>query len=71
MKYIDLLVAQVQNAAGQQEYFAAYALIIMVVLLGVVVVCVPRPRQKHFIEPKNDEGEKKKEKENQEAGLIC
>lgn len=62
MKFVSSLFAQLQSGPQQSEYFAAYALIIALVLLGVVVVCIPRPRQKHFVEPTEDEDKKKEKK---------
>lgn len=61
MKIIFSLIAQAQSGPAQTEYVAAYALIVAMVILGIVVVCIPRPRQKHFVEP-NEDGEDKKKK---------
>lgn len=56
---ISLWLAQIDGAAGykQTEYPVAYGLIAALVLLGLLAVCIPRFRKKHFIEP---EGEDKK-----------
>jgi hypothetical protein len=42
----------------QQEYLLAYALVFAFLILGMLVVCIPRPRKKGFVEP----GEAAKEK---------
>ena len=52
---LKLIVAQVQTGYAQTEYLAAYGLIIGMVLLGLLAVCVPRPREKHFVEPEEVE----------------
>ena len=49
-----LLTLLAQRNEGQTEYFMAYALIVAVVLLGTLAVCIPRPRQKHFVEPEEN-----------------
>ncbi|MEM9411496.1 MAG: hypothetical protein AAGA30_10305 [Planctomycetota bacterium] len=54
-----LLIAQ-RNQQGQTEYMAAYALTIGLILLGLIAVCVPRPRVKHFVEPEEEDPKKKK-----------
>ena len=51
----------VQTGYAQAEYLAAYGLIIGMVLLGLLAVCVPRPREKNFVEPEEvDENSRKK-----------
>ena len=39
------------NMYPQTEYGLAYALIIGLVVLGLLVVCIPRPRKKDIIDP--------------------
>ena len=46
-----MLIAQIQRGYEQTEYMAAIALTIAMILLGLVTVCAPRPRTKHFVEP--------------------
>lgn len=59
-------LSQAQVEPAQTEYFVAYALIIGMVVLGLLVVCIPRPRTKHFVEPEeaaeNSKQKKKKMK---------
>ncbi len=57
---LNLLLAQAEETTGyaQTEYLTAYGLVAGLVLLGLLAVCIPRPRQKHFIEP--EQVEKKK-----------
>lgn len=57
-----VILAQLENAPEQTEYLAAYALIVMMVLLGLLVVCIPRPRAKHFVEPEGEEEDSKKKR---------
>jgi hypothetical protein len=54
------LFAQAQQPA-QGDYWQAYGLVAAMVLLGVLVVCIPRLRKKHFVEPE-DLGDVKKKK---------
>lgn len=51
--FVGRLLAQAEETGGyaQSEYLTAYGLVIGLILLGLLAVCVPRPRQKHFIEP--------------------
>ena len=35
----------------QTEYLLAYALIFALLLLGMLVVCIPRPRKPGFVDP--------------------
>lgn len=37
---------------AQTEYGLAYALIFGLVVLGLLVVCIPRPRKKELFDPK-------------------
>ena len=56
---------------AQTEYTLGYALVTAFVLLGMLLVCVPRSRKKDFPNPKRDELEKKekqKQKDKQKAG---
>ena len=64
MNCIDFIpLAQASKVLNSQsEYYLAYSLIVAMVLLGVIVVCVPRVRKKHFVEPETpgeDKGAKK------------
>jgi hypothetical protein len=43
----------------QTEYLLAYGLVAALLLLGVLVVCIPRPRKKGFIDPQQAEKEKR------------
>jgi len=52
--------------AQQTQYTLAYGLIFAFVMLGFLVVCVPRPRKEVFKSPE-DERESKKRAENQKA----
>ncbi len=53
MNYNDFLtLAQAKKVLeSQSEYYLAYSLIVAMVLLGAIVVCVPRIRKKNFVEP--------------------
>ncbi|MEM7785184.1 MAG: hypothetical protein AAF623_17680 [Planctomycetota bacterium] len=46
-------------ASGQQEYYLAYSLIFAFLILGMLVVCIPRPRKKGFVDPRQAEKDKK------------
>ena len=46
--------------AQQSQYMLAYALIFAIVLLGFLVVCVPRPRKPAFRSPEEEKNAKKK-----------
>jgi hypothetical protein len=39
----------------QTEYAVAYALVAAMVLLGLLAICIPRPRKKNVIESKEDQ----------------
>ena len=56
------IIAQVQSGYEQTEYLVAIALTIAMVLLGLVAVCVPRARKKHFVEPEEEEVESGKKR---------
>jgi hypothetical protein len=43
----------------QQEYLLAYALVFAFLILGMLVVCIPRPRKKGFVEPEEAAKEKR------------
>ena len=43
----------------QQEYLLAYALVFAFLILGMLVVCIPRPRKKGFINPEQIAKEKR------------
>ena len=43
----------------QTEYGLAYGLIFAFLLLGMLVVCIPRPRKKSFIDPADAAKEKR------------
>lgn len=43
----------------QTQYLYAYGLIAAFLLLGMLVVCIPRPRKKGFIDPQQAEKEKR------------
>ncbi len=43
----------------QTEYGLAYGLIFAFLLLGILVVCIPRPRKKGFIDPADAAKEKR------------
>ena len=47
-------LAQVQQGYAQSEYMVAIALTVAMIVLGLVAVCVPRARKKHFVEPEED-----------------
>ena len=51
-----------QQESGQTEYHLGIGLTVGMVILGLVVICVPRPRTKHYVEPEEDEQPKKKKK---------
>ncbi len=44
----------------QTEYGLAYALIFGLLVLGLLVVCVPRPRKKELYDPKANKPRRKK-----------
>ena len=54
-------IAQVQ-AETQGEYGLAIGLVVAMVFLGLLVVGIPRPRAKHFVEPEDESDDKKKRK---------
>lgn len=54
------LLAQVQTGYEQTEYIAAIGLTVAMIILGLVAVCVPRPRDRHFVEPEEEEEDSKK-----------
>lgn len=35
----------------QTEYLLAYALVFAFLILGMLIVCIPRPRKKGFVDP--------------------
>ncbi len=43
----------------QTEYSLAYALVFAFLILGMLVVCVPRPRKKGFVDPEQAAKEKR------------
>ena len=43
---------------NQTEYGLAYALVFGLLMLGLIVVCIPRPRKKELVDP----NQKKKRK---------
>ena len=43
----------------QKEYLLAYALVFAFLILGMLVVCIPRPRKKGFITPEEAAKEKR------------
>ena len=45
--------------AAQQEYGLGYALTFCMVMLGVLLVCLPRPRKAKYLTPKEEEKEKR------------
>ena len=45
----------------QTEYFLGYALTFAMILLGTLVVCIPRPRKAKFLTP--DEERKQKQRD--------
>jgi hypothetical protein len=50
-----LIFLLMQADYKQTEYPKAYLLLAAMILLGVVAVCVPRHRTRHFVEPKIEE----------------
>ncbi len=44
---------------AQEEYTLAYALTFGFLLLGLLVVCIPRPRKSEFVDPVQAEKDKK------------
>lgn len=46
----------------QTEYGLAYALIFAFLFLGMLVVCIPRPRKKGFVDPAEAAKEKRMNK---------
>ena len=58
----DYLLAQIQTGYSQSEYLAAYGLIVGMVVLGLLAVCIPRPRKKHFVEPAEVEEKNQKKR---------
>ncbi len=57
---VSLWLAQIDSATGtkQTEYPLAFGLIAAMVLLGLLAVCIPRFRKKHFIEPNEVDAKK-------------
>lgn len=45
---------------NQSEYMLSYALVAAFVILGMLVVCVPRPRKKEFLTREQIAKEKKR-----------
>ncbi|MEL7497561.1 MAG: hypothetical protein AAFN77_08120 [Planctomycetota bacterium] len=45
--------------AAQQEYALGYTLAFCMVLLGILVVCIPRPRKAKYLTEKEAEKEKR------------
>ena len=43
----------------QQEYMLAYAMVFAFLLLGMLVVCIPRPRKKEYLDPQQAAKEKR------------
>ena len=43
----------------QTEYLLAYALVFAFVILGMLVVCIPRPRKTKFVDPEQAAKDKK------------
>jgi hypothetical protein len=43
----------------QQEYLLAYAMVFAFLILGMLVVCIPRPRKKGFVDPEQAAKEKR------------
>lgn len=43
----------------QTEYLLAYALVFAMLILGMLLVCVPRPRKKGFMDPETIAKEKR------------
>lgn len=52
-------LAQAQTGYEQTEYMVAIGLTVAMVVLGLVAVCAPRFRKKHFIEPEETEEDNK------------
>ncbi len=46
----------------QTEYMLGYALTFALILLGVLVVCIPRPRKSRFLTPEQEAKEKRRNK---------
>ena len=44
---------------NQTEYGLAYGLVFAFILLGMLVVCIPRPRKKGFVDPAEAAKEKR------------
>ncbi len=44
----------------QQEYFLGYALTFAMIFLGMLVVCIPRPRKHRFLTKQEEEKEKQR-----------
>lgn len=45
--------------AAQQEYALGYALTFFMMFLGILLVCLPRPRKAKYLTPKEEEKEKR------------
>ena len=61
MSQLVLIMAQApQQGYAQTEYIAAVSLTIALVVLGLIAVCAPRPRARHFVEPEENEAKPKK-----------
>lgn len=43
----------------QQEYVLGYALVFAFLILGMLIVCIPRPRKKGFVDPSQAAKEKR------------
>ena len=46
----------------QTEYGLAYAMVFGLIFLGILMLCVPRPRKKALFDPEAAKGKKKKRK---------
>ena len=55
-----MFLAQAQRGYEQTEYIAAICLTIAMIVLGLIAVCAPRPRTRHFVEPEETEEDLKK-----------
>ncbi|MCH2184045.1 MAG: hypothetical protein MK108_18760 [Mariniblastus sp.] len=44
---------------NQTEYGLAYALIFGLLMLGLIVVCIPRPRKKELFDPNKQKKKRK------------